>query len=89
MSRREPRAVRRAYAYADTTKPCPNCGAAPHVWCQTPASTVRWMPCVSRLQAPLDAEVEDEDDDAPRPDLRIVPNTYEPRHSRDGDEEPP
>lgn len=58
--KRTPHPVRGAYQYADTTTACPNCGAEPYVWCRTPAGTVRSMPCVARLQAPLDADTTDQ-----------------------------
>ncbi len=56
--KRTPHPVRGAYDYADTTKPCPNCKAAPYVWCTTHDGRVRWIPCVARLQAPLDVDVD-------------------------------
>lgn len=56
--KRTPKAIRAAYDYVDSTKPCPTCKAAPGVWC-TVDGRVRWIPCVARLQPPLDVDVED------------------------------
>ena len=55
--KRDSRAIRAAYDFVDATKPCPNCRAAPGVWCSVDGRT-RWIPCVARLQPPLDAEVD-------------------------------
>jgi hypothetical protein len=61
--KRTPHPVRGAYDHADTTKACPNCKAEPYVWCTTPDRRLRWMPCVARLQAPLDADTVEEHPD--------------------------
>jgi hypothetical protein len=61
--KRTPHAVRGAYAHADSTMPCPNCKAEPYVWCNTSDGRVRWIPCVARLQPPLDAVTVEEHPD--------------------------
>jgi hypothetical protein len=39
-----------AYADADLSHPCPNCHAAPDVWCARPDGRVRRTPCLARIE---------------------------------------
>ncbi|WP_438941685.1 zinc finger domain-containing protein [Mycobacteroides abscessus] len=50
--RTPPGAIWEAYADADIGHQCPNCGAAPNVWCSRPDGRVRRTPCLARITQP-------------------------------------
>lgn len=56
MSTRQP--IWEAYADADMTTRCPNCGAQPNIFCtNTITGRVRRTPCIARIPTTATTEV--------------------------------